>query len=210
MKIAVIGIGHVGSALGTGWAKRGHQVTFGVRNPADPKVAAVLKQAGTNANAVSVAEAAAVSEVILFAAPWAATQAAIREAGDLTGKVVLDCSNPLKPDLSGLELGHTNSAGEQVARWAKGARVVKIFNTTGAGNMENAGYPGGAPAMFYCGDDAQAKTIAGALATELGFEAVDAGDLTVARVLEPLAMLWIQLAIKQGFGMNFAFKLSRR
>jgi predicted dinucleotide-binding enzyme len=147
---------------------------------------------------------------VVFATPWPATRDAIRGAGDLKGKAVFDCTNPLKQDLSGLEIGHTTSAAEQVARWASGAKVVKVFNTTGANNMENSRYPDGAPAMFYCGDDAGAKKVAAQLATDLGFEPIDAGGLISARLLEPLAMLWIHLAYGQGMGREIAFRLMRR
>ena len=210
MKIGIIGSGNVGGALGKGWAKKGHSVVFGARDPADAKLQSLLKQAGPNARAAGVQEAAAFGEVVVFATPWPAAQDAIRGAGDLKGKVVFDCINPLKPDLSGLELGFTTSAAEQVAQWASGAKVVKVFNTTGSNNMENSRYPGGSPGMFYCGDDAAAKKLAKQLVTDLGFEPVDAGGLTSARLLEPLAMLWIHLAYAQAMGREFAFGILRR
>jgi 8-hydroxy-5-deazaflavin:NADPH oxidoreductase len=210
MKVGVIGSGNVGGALGTGWAKKGHSVVFGVRDKADEKLKSLLKEAGPNARVASVQEAAAFGEVIVFATPWPATQDAIRSAGNLKGKIVFDCTNPLRPDLSGLQIGHTTSAAEQVANWASGANVVKVFNTTGANNMENSRYPEGAPVMFYCGDDAGAKKAAAQLASDLGFESIDAGGLTSARLLEPLAMLWIHLAYAQGLGRDFAFRIVRR
>jgi predicted dinucleotide-binding enzyme len=122
----------------------------------------------------------------------------------------LDCTNPLLPDLSGLTSGNTGSGGEEVAGWTPGARVVKIFNTTGFGNMANPIYVAGPITMLYCGDDPAAKKIAAQLAKDLGFDPIDAGPLTQSRLLEPLALLWITLAIKQGLGMDFAFKLMRR
>jgi predicted dinucleotide-binding enzyme len=195
--------------LGKGWAKKGHSVTFGVRDKADPKVATLLQQAGAGARAASLKEAAGSAEVVVFATPWPATQEAIRTAGNLAGKVVLDCTNPLKADLT-LEVGHTTSGGEQVAGWAQGARVVKIFNTTGFNNMEDPRYPNGPVTMFYCGDDAGTKATAAQLATDLGFEAIDAGDMTIARLLEPLATLWIHLAIRQKMGFAFALNVARR
>jgi 8-hydroxy-5-deazaflavin:NADPH oxidoreductase len=210
MTVGIIGAGNVGGALGKAWASKGHSVMFGVRNTSDPKVAALLKDAGPNARAGSVAEAAKFGEVVVFATPWPATRDAVRGAGDLRGKIVFDCTNPLKPDLSGLETGQNTSAAEQVASWATGARVVKIFNTTGAGNMDNTRYPEGAPAMFHCGDDAGAKAVAAQLAGDLGFDALDAGGLVAARWLEPYAMLWIHLAVHQGWGVNFAFRVMRR
>jgi predicted dinucleotide-binding enzyme len=157
-----------------------------------------------------VGETAAGAEVVVFATPWEATQDAVRHAGDLAGKVVLDCTNPLAPKLAGLTHGFDTSAAEQVASWAPGARVVKVFNTTGANNMENPDFNGVAATMFYCGDDADAKGIAAKLAGDLGFDPVDAGSLEQARLLEPLALLWIRLAYVQGLGREIAFKLMKR
>lgn len=210
MKIGIIGAGNVGGALGKGWSKKGHSVVFGVRDPEDASLQPLLKDAGKNARAASVKDAAQSSEVVALATPWPATQDAIRNAGDLKNKILFDCTNPLKPDLSGLEVGLTTSAAEQVAGWATGARVAKIFNTTGSNNMENSRYPEGAATMFYCSDDAEAKKVAHQLAADLGFEPIDAGGLAVARLLEPYAMLWIHLAIRQGMGREFAFRLMRR
>ena len=87
MKIGIVGAGNVGGALGKGWAKKGHEVMFGVRNASDPEVNALLKQAGANARAGSVAEAAKFGEIVVFATPWPATQEAVRNAGNLSGKV---------------------------------------------------------------------------------------------------------------------------
>jgi predicted dinucleotide-binding enzyme len=209
MRIGIIGAGSVGGALGRGWIRRaGHEVTFGVRNPSDPKTARLREETG--ARAASVAEAAASGEVVVLATPWEATQEAVKSAGDLAGKIVFDCTNPLAPQLSGLTHGFDTSAGEQVASWAPGARVVKIFNTTGANNMENPDFNGVAATMFYCGDDAEAKATAARLAADLGFDPVDAGKLDQARLLEPLALLWIRLAYVQNQGREIAFKLMKR
>ena len=128
----------------------------------------------------------------------------------MTGKVLIDAVNPLLPDLSGLVLGTTTSAAEQVASWARGAKVVKAFNTVGSNIMENPVFGQDKPVLFFCGDDASAKGKVKQLADEVGFEGVDAGPLTQARLLEPLALLWISLAFKAGLGREIAFKLLRR
>jgi predicted dinucleotide-binding enzyme len=210
MNIGIIGAGNVGGALGRQWVAAGHKVKFGARNPSKPEVGQLLQACGNGASAGPVREAAQFGEVVALTTPFPATQATIEEAGDLTGRIVIDCTNPLKPDLSGLTIGYDSSAGEQVARWAKGARVVKCFNTTGANNMDNSSYPDGQPVMFCCGDDAAAKQIVTELGEEVGFEMIDAGPLEIARLLEPAAMLWIHLAYKGGLGRDFAFRLMRR
>ncbi len=209
MRIGILGAGNVGGALGTAWARHGHEVVFGVRNPDSPEVHALLQRSGPRGRGESVPDAVRSAEVVVNALPWPATRGVLEKL-DLAGKILLDCVNPLKPDLSGLEVGATTSAGELVAGWAKGARVVKIFNTTGFGNMENPSYGGKPVTMFYCGDDADAKHTAAGLAHDIGFDPIDAGPLSNARLLEPCAMLWVWLAVKGGMGRDFAVKVVKR
>jgi predicted dinucleotide-binding enzyme len=187
--------------LGTAWRDRGHQVTFGVRNPDDPKYAS-LGGVGTNESA------SAAAEIVVLCTPWQSTEAAVQGCGDLRGKVLIDCTNPLTPDFSALEVGLDTSGGEQVAKWAPGARVCKAMNQIGAPMMDGPQLPG-KPVMFICGDDDAAKSVTAALVAELGFETVDVGDLTLARLLEPYGLLWIHLALRRGFGTNFGFGLLR-
>jgi hypothetical protein len=210
MKIGIIGAGNVGGTLGRRWAQNGHQVVFGVRDVESVKRSEVLAAAGPNARVASASEAAAASEVVVLATPWTATQSAVQSAGDLKGKIVVDCTNPIAPGMKGLSIGHDTSAAERIASWAKGARMVKAFSTTGAGNMADPAYGAERATMFICGDDIEAKRAVSRLAEELGFDVCDAGPLFAARYLEPLAMLWVHLAYVQGFGPNFAFKLLRR
>src|SRR5262245_23088418 len=148
MRIAIIGAGNVGGTLGAAWAKRGHDVFFGVRDPADAKLKELLGRVGAKARAARVGDAVAPAEVVALTVPWPAAQDALRAAGDLVGKILLDCTNPLTPDLSGLTVGHTTSGAEQVAAWAAGARVVKIFNATGYPNMETPEYGEGRSMML--------------------------------------------------------------
>jgi 8-hydroxy-5-deazaflavin:NADPH oxidoreductase len=124
--------------------------------------------------------------------------------------VVVDCTNPLREDVSGLALGYTTSGAEQVAEWAKGAKVFKAFNQTGFNIMGNPAFDGQRAVIFVCGDDDAKKPTVLKLATDIGFEAIDAGNLVIARLLEPYGMLWIHLAYAQGMGRDFAFVLHRR
>jgi predicted dinucleotide-binding enzyme len=204
MRIAVIGMGKVGGVLGRRWAETGHAVTFGVRDP-DKRERA--RAAG--ASLASVRQAAG-AEVLLLAVPWRAVPDALMEAGDLAGKVLLDCTNPLTPDYFGLVLGTTDSAGEQVARMAPSAKVVKVFNTNGAANMSSPDYGTSRVTMLYAGDDEEAKGVAARLAADLGFEPVELGPLSAARLLEPLAVTWIVLSRQRGYGVDFALNVVRR
>lgn len=209
MRIGILGAGSVGGALGAAWARHGHEVFFGVRNPNSTDIHALLERCGPRARAESPADAVRSGEVIVNALPWPATRG-VFEKLSLDGKPLLDCTNPLKPDLSGLEVGTTDSGAEQVAQWARTSKVVKIFNTTGFNNMSDPKIRGEHLTMFYCGDDVQAKHTAAALAHDIGFHPIDAGPLANARLLEPVAMLWVWLAIKGGMGRDFAFQLVKR
>jgi predicted dinucleotide-binding enzyme len=198
MKIAIIGAGNVGRALGGAWGTT-HTVVYGLARPNDAKYAD-LPTAQTNAAATAGAD------VVVLCTPWAATESALGACGELAGKVLIDCTNPLTPDVSGLEVGHVWSGAEQVASWAPGARVCKAMNQIGAPMMDHPALLG-MPVMFICGDDEAAKETPAQLVRELGFDAVDVGDLTLARLLEPFGLLWIHLALRRGFGTEFAFGL---
>jgi 8-hydroxy-5-deazaflavin:NADPH oxidoreductase len=150
-----------------------------------------------------------VADIVVLAIPWSALAGAVKGLGPLAGKILVDATNPLAPDLS-LAIGHDDSAGETVARLAPGARVIKAFNTTGANNMADSRYGGGKLIMPVAGDDGDAKRVVMALAGDLGFEPIDTGPLAMSRYLEPMAMVWIKLAIAQKMGRNFGFALLRR
>jgi len=212
LNIAILGAGDVGGTLGRRFASAGHMVHFGVPNPKEEKYQKLVSEIGLGATVGTVADAASKTDTIVLATPWNKTEDAIKEAGDLTGKTIIDATNPLKYDQSGLSLsmGYTTSGAEQVAEWAKGANVVKTFNQTGFENMANPEYPNGKNVMFVCGDDANSRETARKLTAEIGFDAIDAGSLQIARLLEPLAMLWIHLNMTTDLKRGFAFGVLRR
>ena len=210
MNIGIIGSGNVGSGLGKLWAEKGHKLIFSFsRNPEKLKA---LAAAHNNASAGSPAEAVQQSEVILLSVRWETIGEAMKAAGPLQGKVLIDCTNPLNAELTGLAIGHTSSAAEEIAKMAAGAKVVKAFNTVFADiyHSESRLFGSRLATMFYCGDDGDAKKTVVRLIRETGFEPIDAGPLRSSRYLEPLAMLMIQLGYGQGMGTNMATSLLRR
>lgn len=210
MNIGIIGSGNVGGTLGSRWAAAGHKVTFGSRTPESDEMKTLVAAAGPNATAAPTTDAVAASDVILLSTPWPATEAILAHAGSLAGKILIDATNPLLPNLAGIEFGTGRGGAEHVATWAPGAHVVKAFNTIGNNIMANPVFEGRPAALLYCGDDASAKATVRQLASDLGFDPHDVGPLIQARVLEPVAMLWISMAVFHGYGREFAFSLMRR
>ena len=215
MRIAIIGAGNVGGTLGRRWATVGHDVVFGLREPA--KGASAVKGGGalpSHATIAAPGDAARDADVIVLATPWSAVAAAVREMGPIDGKVLIDATNPLGAGMK-LDVGPNGaSGGERVQALAPGARVVKAFNTTGFDNMRDPHYDGVPTVMLYAGDDSDAKRIVRGLVGALGFEPVDAGTLVMARELEHFAVLWISLAHgangAEELGRGFAYRIVRR
>jgi predicted dinucleotide-binding enzyme len=209
MNIGIVGAGNMGAAMGKAWAAKGHKVLFSFSKD-QGKLRAVADAAGPNARAGAPAEAVAFGDVILLAVPWGAVAEAVQAAGTMRGKVLFSCVNCLKPDFSGLEIGTTTSAAEEIARLTPGAKVVEALppmaQILAADSRRLAGQQVGA---FYCGDDAGAKQTVAKLLAELDLEAVDAGPLTSARFIEPAGMLSVRLAYGMGLGPNLGMKLLR-
>lgn len=203
MSISILGAGNVGMALTRALLRAGQPVTLGVPEPA--RYSAAVAALGPQATLTHSNEAVERAELVILAVPYPAALTIAQQRADWQGRVLVDATNPLAPGLTGLSLGTTTSGAEQVAARAHGARVVKAFNTTGAENLADSHYPQGQPLMPVAGDDAAARQQVMALATLIGFDAVDMGPLSAARYQEPLAMVWIHLALKLGQGRHFAF-----
>lgn len=202
--VAIIGLGSVGSALARGWAGKGPTLLLGSRDPSGPKAQALADAVG--GRSLLPADAAGEADVVVLALPWAAAEAVARGLGDLAGRIVIDCMNPIGRVDGGMGLlvGHSTSGAETVATWLPGARLVKTLNQVGAEVMADNAHMAHRPAMFMAGDHAEAKAVVGSLLTLLGFDPLDAGDLCKARLLEPLAMVWINQALMQGKGRGWA------
>ncbi len=210
MKIGIIGSGNVGSALGKIWSRNGHEILFSSRNP--QKLKSLTESLGKTAFYGLPSDAVKFGDVVALAVPWGQAEDALLSAGPMNGKILIDCTNPLKPDYSGLAVGGATSAAEEIARMAPGARVVKAFHTTFAALMQSDSrmFASASPTGFFCGDDAASKAVVEGLIRETGLEPLDVGPLSYARYLEPMAMLMINLAFAQKMGTNIALKLLRR
>lgn len=200
MRIAILGFGNVGAQLGRLWAAKRHTITAGLREAGKGTEAAKKLGVALAAPAAAVKQA----DVIALALPWQAVQATLASLGPLDGRILLDATNPLAEDLSVI-IPNAGSGAEQVAQWARGARVVKAFNTIGAALFGDPAFD-----MFYCGDDANAKDKVRSLIEDTTMTPVDLGPLKNAGYLEHIAGLWIDLAINGRTPGAFGFKLVTR
>jgi 8-hydroxy-5-deazaflavin:NADPH oxidoreductase len=191
MKIGIIGDGNVGSALQRGLTKAGHDVKAVGNDPA------------------AIRETARNAEIVILAVPYGAIDDVVRDvAGEVDNKVVIDVTNALKPDFS-LAVGLTTSGAEELQKKLPGSRVVKAFNTVFAQHMDSGRVKDEQLTVLAAGDDADAKKVVIDLAKGIGFDAVDAGPLQSARLMEPLALLNISLGYMFGLGMDIGFRLVR-
>jgi 8-hydroxy-5-deazaflavin:NADPH oxidoreductase len=209
MKIAVIGAGSVGGTLGRRLSELGHDVRFGVRDVTDASSMTMVAGIKGKAKLATIGDAVKEAELVVLATPYSANAAALSAAGRLDGKILIDVTNPVGPG-GKLALGFDTSGAEQTAKLAPGARVYKAMNQVGFEIMADPKFGAARPVMFVAGDDPAGKDAVLSLVSALGFEAIDAGDLTAARLVEPFAMLWIHLMARRKMGRGFAFGLLRR
>ena len=212
MKIAIVGAGRIGSSLARGLARRGHEIHVGTRRSGqlDDQLKALQEAIQPSGRIETSKQAAASAEVVVLALPWRSAPEVIAEIGGLDGKIVIDCMNPFKADRSGLEIGLSTSLAEDIQRRLPRSHVVKAFNHLTFEHLRGVEPGVVAPAMIYCGDDAGAKKTVAALIADLGFEPIDAGPLTMSRLLEPMGLLYSRLAREQGYGRDVAFGLLRK
>jgi 8-hydroxy-5-deazaflavin:NADPH oxidoreductase len=201
MKIGIIGAGNIGVGLGKRLAAKGHDIVVSFsRTPAG--VADAAQKIGGGARPATPQVAASHGDVVIIATPWAVTLQAVGSiAAELQGKIVWDTTNPLKADMRGLEIGLSTSAGEEIARLAIGAKVVKAIppfaEVLHSSSTHINGMP---PSVFVCGDDVDARASVLQLVSDVDADGVESGPLSLARYAEPFGMLLVQLAYVNGFG----------
>ncbi len=188
--IAVIGTGNVGGALGPRFSELGHDIIYGSRQPQRADVQALVARTFGDPSAMLPAEAAAAADIVVMATKWADAEVALRSLGDLSGKIILDPNNAVRINSAGMrEHDVQTSTAQMIQSWAPNARVVKAFNTLGAGTMANPSSAGGPVTIPIAGDDADAKAVVASLVTGIGFEVVDMGDLSAAHVIEGMLII---------------------
>jgi hypothetical protein len=204
MRIGILGSGLMGGKLGTIWARAGHDVVFSYSRSEQK-----LKKLGRHG---TPREAAQKADALLLAVHWSRVDDVLKQAGDLSGKVIVSCSLPMNADDTDLVIAHTSSGAEELAKKAPKARVVSAFSTVPSEvlfDVFEARRKKARPSLVYCGDDAKSKKIAAELIRDVGFDPVDAGPLRVARYTEPFTLLIAQLAYEGDEGPELAYRFER-
>jgi 8-hydroxy-5-deazaflavin:NADPH oxidoreductase len=189
MKIGVIGAGGIGGTIGTLWAQAGHEVFFSSRNP--DKLVDLVATAGANAQAGTIAQAAAFADVIFLAVYYWTTDDAIAAAGSLDGKVIIDATNPyLRTEDGVIHRVPDVSSGLELAAKLPKSHIVKAYNTLPTATFANEHHRAEPHALFYCGNDAAAKATVAQLIADSGFAGVDTGSLEQVIHQEPGGVLY--------------------
>jgi len=204
MRIGILGSGLMGGKLGTIWARAGHEVVFSYSRSEQK-----LKKLGPHG---APREAAQDADAVLLAVHWSRVDDVLKQAGDVSGKVIVSCSLPMNADDTDLVIAHTSSGAEALAKKVPKARVVSAFGTVPSEvlfGVFEARRRARRPSLVYCGDDASSKKIAAQLIRDVGFDPVDAGPLRIARYTEPFTLLIAQLAYEGDEGPELAYRFER-
>lgn len=212
-KVGILGSGEVARSLGSGFLRHGYDVMLGSREPA--KLTEWQESTGAKGRTGSFEQAAKFGEMVVLAVKGVVAAEAIKLAGlsNLTGKVVIDATNPIA-DLStqnGVLRFFTNldeSLMERLQKQFPGVRFVKAFNSVGSAHMVDPRFHGGRPTMFICGNDESARKDVGTILNRFGWDVADMGKVEAARAIEPLCMLWCIPGLLHN-EWSHAFKLLR-
>jgi len=200
MEIAILGAGKIGGTLGKHWAKAGHTIHFGVRDPQKPEVQALIKSIDGNVTATGIPEAIAAGEVILFAIPGPAMEEEIMaNSRALNGKILIDATNNMRASAN-------NNFADFSIQTPK-ASVYRAFNSYGWENFEKPDFGGVVPDLFYCGSQDEAQAVVEKLITDIGLNPVYLGGPEQADLLDGVLKLWFTLSSGQGMGRHLAFKV---
>jgi len=211
MRIGILGSGLMGGKLGTLFSRAGHEVVFSYAR-SRKKLEQLARDAGGVARAGTPREAAREADALLLGVHWSRVNEVLRQAGDLSGKLIVSCSLPMNEEDSELVVGRTASGAEKLARKVPRARVVSAFGTVPSEvlfSVFETRNRAVRPSLVYCGDEVQAKNVAATLIRDVGFDPIDAGPLRVARYTEPFALLVARLAYEGEGGPELAYRFER-
>ena len=211
MRIGILGSGLMGGKLGTIFARAGHEVIFSYAR-SEAKLKKLARDAQGNVRAGTPDAAANEADVLLVAVHWSRMDDVLKQAGDLSGKVIVTCSLPMDAGNTKLIVANTSSGAEELTKKIPKAHVVSAFNTVPSEvlfGVFEAKRKATRPSLVYCGDDQSAKNVAAQLIRDTGFDPIDAGPLRIARYTEPFALLVAQLAYEGRGGPELAYRFER-
>jgi predicted dinucleotide-binding enzyme len=211
MRIGILGSGLMGGTLGTLFARAGHEVVFSYART-EQKLKRLASQAKGGARVGTPASAAREADALLLAVHWSRVDDVLKQAGDLSNKVIVTCSLPMSADNTELVIAHTSSGAEALAKKTQQAQIVSAFGTVPSEvlfGVFEARRRTNRPSLVYCGDDQHAKEVAATLIRDVGFDPVDAGPLRIARYTEPFSLLVGQLAYEGEGGPELAYRFER-
>jgi len=211
MRLGILGSGLMGGKLGTIFVRAGHDVVFSYAR-SDAKLKRLAREAGKKARAGTPREAAHEAAALLLAVHWSRINDVLKQAGDLSGKVIVSCSLPMNADDTALVIAHTSSGSEELAKKIPNAAIVSAFNTVPSEvlfDVYESRRRTKRPSLVYCGDDPAAKKLVAELIRDVGFDPVDAGPLRIARYTEPFALLVAQLAYEGKGGPELGYRFER-
>jgi len=189
--IAIIGTGDVAHALGVEFAAQGHTIVYGSRKPDRGSVQDLVEETGYGATATTPAEAVVGADIVVLAVPGLLVEEITLSLGDLSGKIIIDPTNPLTRTESGLVMGVETSNGEIIQAAAPNAHVVKAFNSLNWESMISPEKSGGPISIPLVGNNAAAKQTVAELVEGMGLEAIDLGNIENAHWVEGMLILWI-------------------
>ena len=212
MRVGILGSGLMGGKLGTIFARAGHEVVFSYAR-SEQKLKTLARKAKGKATHGTPCEAVLEADAVLLAVHWSRVDDVLKQAGDLSGKVIVTCSLPMNADDTKLVIAQTSSGAEALAKKVRTADVVSAFGTVPSEVLfdvfDAKRRTRRRPSLMYCGDDQDAKDVAAILIRDVGFEPVDAGPLRIARYLEPFSLAMAQLAYERDEGPEIAYRIER-
>ena len=205
--IAIIGTGDVAHALGVEFAAQGHRIVYGSREPERGSVRKLVEATGHGATATTQPEAVIGADIVVLAVPGMLVEEITLSLGDLSGKIIIDPTNPLERSLLTFRHGVETSNAEIIQAAAPAAKVVKAFNTLSWKTMMEPDKSGGPVSIPLAGDSGSAKHKVAKLVEGMGLDPIDLGGIENAHWIEGMLIVWMNN--RYGTRDSFDFYLRR-